>query len=58
MTYEGDFADRGSVFSVPRDLIGHSNFNFNGPRLDPAVGRTIIKRELPGLTYQKPMRGE
>jgi hypothetical protein len=57
-TCESDFADRRSVFSVSRDLIGHGCFKFDSPRLDPAVARTIIKREVPGLVYQMAARGE
>jgi hypothetical protein len=44
---EGDFAGRGSVFSVPLHLIGHASFRFHGPRLDSTVVRTILKNELP-----------
>jgi hypothetical protein len=32
---------------VPFDLIGHSSFGFDGRRLDPAIARAILKKELP-----------
>jgi hypothetical protein len=53
---EGVFADRGSVFSVPLDLIGHASFRFDSPILDSTVVRTILKTELPGA--KKRTRGE
>jgi hypothetical protein len=53
---KGDFAGRGSVFSVPLDLIGHASFKFDSPGLEPTVVRTILKTELPPT--KKPMRDE
>ena len=45
---EGDFAGRGSAFSVPLDLVGNASHRFDSaPRLDPAVRRAILKSELP-----------
>jgi hypothetical protein len=47
ITCEGVFVDRGLVFSVPLDLIGHASLRFDSPRLDPTVVRTILENELP-----------
>ena len=52
ITCRGVFADRGSVFSVPLDLIGHAGFRFESPRFDPTVVRTILENEL-GETEQQ-----
>jgi hypothetical protein len=55
MACKGDLAGRGSVFSVPLDLIGHASFKFDSPPLDRAVVRTIFKKKLPDI---KSERGE